>query len=353
MRFITLISIICSSYMLSRLHAFRIKEFLPSPPSSLLSAFHYNSNLPSFSSKFEDFGHDKSKRLQNGSGSKSTPNQSPSSLSSSTTSKNYIPTRYSDYKPSRKFLNKDNKFTPLTSSPFDYNYDHSSGHNGVAQIKSMICGRWHLEEIIMDRSSWGTCLNKNKAFMRPKTSGNPNSSDKTKFTEQNYKRKYDETFIANNQKSKAIINNFSKLRADYDFNRNEDLYNSLACHELELELRNSMEKTAIKLTSSGQVIGDVESNRQGLGWKLNQKDVFSQSMIEFRIVLPPPKNKVDYYDGIPSTYYYNGIFSNDLMHVRGDIERYAMIDDDEFGCVRRRIKIGQFYLYKDLEYHEE
>ena len=166
-------------------------------------------------------------------------------------------------------------------------------------------------------------------------------------------RKYDETFIANNPRSKAIIKNFSKLRADYDLNKNEDLYNSLACHELELELRNSMEKSSIKLTSSGQVISDVESNRQGLGWKLNQEDLFSQSMIEFRIVLPPPKNKVDYYDAIPSTYYYNGIFSNDLMHVRGDIERYAMIDDDEFGCVRRRIKIGQFYLYKDTEHIEE
>ena len=64
---------------------------------------------------------------------------------------------------------------------------------------------------------------------------------------------------------------------------------------------------------------------------------------------PPPKNKVDYYDAIPSIYYYNGIFSNDLMHVRGDIERYAMIDDDEIGTVRRRIKIGQFYLYKEPE----
>ena len=353
MRPITLFWTFYSSFLLSRLHAYRIKGlFFSSSSSFTLSAFQSNANFPSFSATFEDFEHDKNKRLTNGCGSKSQSSQSPSSLSSSTTSKNYIPTRYSDYKPSRKVLSKDNKFTPLTSSPFDYNnYDQNSRQTSVAQIKSMICGRWNLEEVIMDKSSWGTCLNKNKAFMRPKRSSNSNSNGNNYSQKKQIKDK--ETFIANNQRSKAIINNFSKLRADYDFNKNEDLYNSLACHELELELRKSVEKSAIQLTSSGQVIGDVELNRQGLGWKLNQKDVFSQSMIEFRIVLPPPKHKEDYYDGIPSTYFYNGIFSNDLMHVRGDIERYAMIDDDEFGCVRRRIKIGQFYLYKDVEHDHE
>jgi hypothetical protein len=53
------------------------------------------------------------------------------------------------------------------------------------------------------------------------------------------------------------------------------------------------------------------------------QDLFGSSKLEFKIVHPPPEEKLDGNDQLPSIHYYVGSFQEGLQRVEGAIERYA------------------------------
>lgn len=74
--------------------------------------------------------------------------------------------------------------------------------------------------------------------------------------------------------------------------------------------------------------------------------MFGSSKLEFKIVHPPPEQKLDANDQLPSIHYYSGQFCEGLHRVEGWIERYADVEE-ESGIIRKRVVIGRFRLDKE------
>lgn len=62
---------------------------------------------------------------------------------------------------------------------------------------------------------------------------------------------------------------------------------------------------------------------------------------------PPPDQKLVANDQIPSIHYYSGTFCEGLDKVEGWVERYADIDDETLGPIRKRVRIGRFSMKKN------
>lgn len=62
---------------------------------------------------------------------------------------------------------------------------------------------------------------------------------------------------------------------------------------------------------------------------------------------PPPDQKLVANDQIPSIHYYSGTFCEGLDKVEGWVERYADIDDEALGPIRKRVRIGRFSMRKN------
>ncbi|KAM3577965.1 hypothetical protein VYU27_000068 [Nannochloropsis oceanica] len=105
----------------------------------------------------------------------------------------------------------------------------------------------------------------------------------------------------------------------------------------------------VLLLPKGRVDQPLDSALRGLDWRLSFKDMYATGRLEFKIVHPPPDKKLIANDQIPHTHYYSGVFCDGLDRVEGWVERYADVEDDKLGPIRRKVRIGQFCLMKVKE----
>lgn len=105
----------------------------------------------------------------------------------------------------------------------------------------------------------------------------------------------------------------------------------------------------VLLLPKGRLDQPLDSALRGLDWRLSFKDMYATGRLEFKIVHPPPDKKLIANDQIPHTHYYSGVFQNGLDRVEGWVERYADVEDDKLGPIRRKVRIGQFCLQKVKE----
>jgi len=105
----------------------------------------------------------------------------------------------------------------------------------------------------------------------------------------------------------------------------------------------------VLLLPKGRLDQPLDSALRGLDWRLSFKDMYATGRLEFKIVHPPPDKKLIANDQIPHTHYYSGVFMDGLDRVQGWVERYADVEDDALGPIRRKVRIGQFCLKKVKE----
>lgn len=105
----------------------------------------------------------------------------------------------------------------------------------------------------------------------------------------------------------------------------------------------------VLLRPKGRLDQPVDSAVRGLDWTLNFKDMYATGRLEFKIVHPPPDKKLIANDQIPHIHYYSGTFCDGLNRVEGFVERYADIEDEKLGPIRKKVRIGKFCLEKKKE----
>jgi hypothetical protein len=130
-------------------------------------------------------------------------------------------------------------------------------------------------------------------------------------------------------------------------------------HSGSASLENNSENGPVKLSHEvlllpkGKLEQPLDSALRGLEWRLSFKDIYAQGRLEFKIVHPPPEKKLVANDQLPSIHYYSGVFCEGLDRVEGWVERYADIEDEKLGPIRKKVRIGQFCLKKKREEKEE